>query len=216
MKQTLLALLGFLLVVVPATQAQFKFTTNNGAITITGYTGTNNVVTIPDKINGLPVTSIDVGAFQGSALTGITIPDSVTNIGDSAFVDCESLTNVTIGSGVTTIGDQAFGDCISLTTVTIPASVSLIWANNLGGGGAFDFCLNLTRVYFKGNAPSSGFGDGVFMGDTYATAYYLPGTTGWSATFARVPTALWLPQMQTGDAGFRSEEHTSELQSLRH
>ena len=45
-------------------QAQFTFTTNNGAITITRYTGSGGDVTIPSMINGWPVTSIGEGAFS--------------------------------------------------------------------------------------------------------------------------------------------------------
>jgi hypothetical protein len=102
-------LLSATLLAVPATlQAQFNFMTNNGAITITGYTGSDGNVFIPDTITGLPVTSIGDDAFQLTALTSVTIPDSVTSIGDGAFEYC-SLTNVTIGNGVTSIGSYAFG-----------------------------------------------------------------------------------------------------------
>jgi hypothetical protein len=55
-------------------------------------------------------------------------------------------------------------------------------------------------VYFKGNAPS--LGSSVFLNDNNATIYYLPGTTGWGATFGGRPTALWKPRVQTGDASF--------------
>src|SRR5688572_30005781 len=77
-------------------QAQFSYTTINGTITITGYTGPGGAVAIPDTINGLPVTSIGDYAFtQRTSLTSVTIPDSVTTIGESAFESC-SLTSVTI------------------------------------------------------------------------------------------------------------------------
>ena len=53
-----------LLLALPAVvQAQFDYTTNDGAITITGYTGTNAVVIIPSTTNGLPITSIGDDAF---------------------------------------------------------------------------------------------------------------------------------------------------------
>ncbi len=78
--------------------------------------------------------SID-SAFRGcSSLTSVTIPDSVTSIGDFAFKDCTSLTSVTIGNSVTSIGDFAFQDCSSLTSVTIPDSVASI------GSYAFEGC----------------------------------------------------------------------------
>jgi hypothetical protein len=54
-------------------------------------------VTIPDTINGLPVTSIGSGAFAWcSSLTSVTIPDTVTSIGGGAFENCTSLTTITV------------------------------------------------------------------------------------------------------------------------
>src|ERR1017187_8939187 len=79
-----------------AVQAQFTFTTNNGAITITGYTGTNSNVVIPDTTNGYPVTSIG-GFYSYTSLTNVTIPDSVTNIASGAFVYQSSLIAITVG-----------------------------------------------------------------------------------------------------------------------
>ena len=62
------------------------YTTNNGTITITGYTGPGGAVTIPSTINGLPVTSIGNYAFSNcTSLTSVTIPDSVTSIGLGAL-----------------------------------------------------------------------------------------------------------------------------------
>src|SRR5664279_3848997 len=77
-------------------QAQFTFTTNNGAITITGYTGPGWTVVIPSTTNGLPVTSIGNSAFYNKSLTNVTIPSSVTSIGDEAFAACYALTAITV------------------------------------------------------------------------------------------------------------------------
>ena len=140
------------------------------------------------------VLTIGDSAFFRSGLTNVTIPNSVTSIGDGAFEDCASLTNVTIGSGVTTIGDKAFANC-PLTTAIIPNSVTSI------GDYAFVTCLNLSGVYLKGSAPSLG-GTNVFVYDNDVTVYYLPGTTGWGANFAGVPTALWTPQVLTSNSSF--------------
>ena len=61
--------------------------------------------------------------------TNYTIPNSVTTIGDSAFLFCEFLTNINIPNSVTTIGDSAFWWCKSLTSITIPNSVVTIIGN---------------------------------------------------------------------------------------
>jgi hypothetical protein len=61
-------------------QAQFTFTTNNGAITITGYNAAAGLnVVIPATTNGYPVTGIKADAFLESSITTVTIPNSVTN-----------------------------------------------------------------------------------------------------------------------------------------
>src|SRR5437016_6222562 len=77
-----------------ALQAQFTYTTNNGTIAITAYTGQGGAVAIPSMTNGFTVTSIGFQAFaqSPSLLTTVSIPDSITNIGRSAFATCIQLT----------------------------------------------------------------------------------------------------------------------------
>jgi len=105
-----------------------------------------------------------------------------------AIINGGKLTSVSIPNSVTNIGSSAFSACTSLTNVTIPGSVSSI------GSSAFDNCTSLIAVYFQGNAPSVG-GPDVFANDYYAIAYHLPGTTGWGASFGIpygvIPSALW-------------------------
>ena len=72
--------------------------------------------------------------------TSVTIPNSVTSIGEGAFGGCSGLTSITIPTGVTSIGKGAFGLCRGLTSVTIPNSVTSI------GIEAFYWCRNLTSV----------------------------------------------------------------------
>ena len=74
-------------------------------------------------------------------MTSITIPNSVTSIGEEAFDGCSSLTSITIPNSVTSIGEEAFYCCSSLTSVTIPNSVTEIYS------GAFAKCPNLENVY---------------------------------------------------------------------
>jgi hypothetical protein len=144
----------WLLVALPAAlQAQFTFITNNGAITIAQYTGTDSIVAIPSTTNGYPVTAIGDAAFtynSAANLASVTIPDSVTNIGDSAFDGCVNLTNITIGKSVASIGVASFASCASLSSVTFPESLTSI------GDSAFWLCGNLTNVTIPENVTSIG------------------------------------------------------------
>jgi hypothetical protein len=163
----------------------------------------NNCSSLTNVIIGNGVTSIGYSTFAGDPLSSITIPDSVTIILDGAFSGCSDLTNVNFGNGVTSIGGEAF-EYDPLISITIPQSVGSI------GGSAFYDCDELASVYFAGNAPSVdpsvfGVNDDFPPYSPIATAYYLPGTTGWDTFDADsgLPSAvLWIPQIQTSGGSF--------------
>lgn len=108
-------------VTVAAATNTFYFNPTTG--TITKYIESDTVVVIPSKINGVTVETIGHGAFERSAVTSVTIPDSVTAILDRAFANCFQLTNISIPNSVTSIDFSAFEHCTSLKSITLPSSL---------------------------------------------------------------------------------------------
>ena len=129
----------------------FKFILNNTAVIVISYKGTAADVTIPSRYKGKPVTVIDPVAFyNNSAVTSVTIPDSVTAIPDYAFGYCSQLTNISIPNSVTFIGFSAFNSCTSLKSITLPSSLSTIQSY------AFYNCENLKTIRIPVSVTSIG------------------------------------------------------------
>ena len=117
------------------------YQSDGASITISGCSnGPGGNLAIPGNINGLAVKRIGAGAFSYcSDLTGVTLPNSVTDIDDSAF-DSTGLTKITLPTNLLSIGVAAFCACDNLTSVIIPASVTNI------GKLAFGDCRGLTNI----------------------------------------------------------------------
>lgn len=149
-------------------EGDYIYVVTNGTVTITGFnTAYNGALTITNTLGGYPVTAIgDAAFFNCLGLTSVTIPDSVTNVGNSAFVTAieneytildfefhfisfadfegvaggNNLTNVIFGNGVINIGQFAFRNCFGLTSITLPDKLTSI------GDFAFTWCTNLASV----------------------------------------------------------------------
>ena len=130
------------------TSTYYNYVSGNVVIPATvTYNGTTYSVTELRSIYNF----IGYGAFEScDSLTSVTIPNSVTSIGEFTFLLCRGLTSVTIGSSVTSIGTGAFSQCRRLTSVTIPNSVVAI------GSSAFSGCASLTSVTIPNSVTSIG------------------------------------------------------------
>ena len=163
---------------------KYEYTVNDGNATITkflGPVGSANPnfydIKIPSELGGHPVTGLGEYSFaanpydghQGnplcSKIRSVTIPQSVTSIGDRAFDGCSALTTLSLGEKIKTIGNYAFENCTSLTGVTIPQSVTSI------GYYAFEGCTHLNPLTIKG--PITSMGNYAFAGSTYLTSLTL-------------------------------------------
>ncbi len=126
---------------------------------------------IPASIEGKPVTVVDSEAFYGSpTLTDVTLPDTVTSIGNGAFFFVP-LKRITLGEGLKEIGYAAFA-YTSLTSITFPASLTSIASQ------AFAPADQLSDVIFQGNAPTVGSGALVNVAQGATATLASPSLTG--------------------------------------
>ncbi len=145
----------------------FIFYADENEVYLMGYTGKDTTLTLPDGYEGKNY-AIYQYAFVYTDLTSVTIPDSVTDIGQAAFGGCAKLLSVTIPNGVTSIGKFAFALCPQLRSITIPDSVTSICeyafgeclkllSINIGSGltsldiDAFRYCNNLNSIVVDKN-----------------------------------------------------------------
>lgn len=112
----------------------------NGDKTLLYYTSptTEGKYVIPES-----VTAILPGAFAGSKITSITLPDNFTSIPNEVFKGCTELTSITIGKNVTSIGMGAFEGCTALETLTFKAGGTQILSI---GDRAFYGCTSLKNI----------------------------------------------------------------------
>ncbi len=186
-----------------------KNTSSGHTAAVKSYTGSGGAVVIPGTVeyNG---TTYNVTALAGStfytngvfsgntAITSVTLPDSLQTIGDYAFYGCTGLTSANLGSGLTTIGWEAFNRCSQLAAITLPNGVTSIgdyaFADCRGltavklpdgltqiGPSIFNSCSNLASVTIGSGVTS--IGERAFIGCSKLTSITLPdGVTGIGAS----------------------------------
>ena len=164
----------------PSAAYDFQYTQNLTGITITKYKGTATDVTVPQFINGLRVTEIGNGAFQGRGdITRVTLPQGITRIGNNAFDGCGQLTSVNIPNGVTSIGDTAFIWCGKLQTLNIPASVT-----SIGIFWSFWGCGSMTAINVDPANTKYASQDGILYNKDMTWLYWCPGGKSGDVTLA--------------------------------
>ncbi|MBQ2768033.1 MAG: PASTA domain-containing protein [Clostridia bacterium] len=137
-------------VTVSAVNPLFSYSITDGACTITGYLGNAANVTVPDRIDGTPVTAIGASAFAGKSIATISLPATITSIGNSAFENCTHLYSVNLPTSLQTIGSRAFAGCSVLSRISLPAGVVSV------GNSAFERCYMLEAVYLPATVTTIG------------------------------------------------------------
>lgn len=144
--------------------SQFEYFESNGEITITGYTGSELDVVIPDEIGGYPVTAIAEKAFQlNKTVRSFTIGSKIRSIGSCAFARCASLTNIYVDRGnpyyQSIDGVLYSGDgktLLSYPTAKAYSSYPVASGTETIGERAFYSCKALTSLSFPDSMRSIG------------------------------------------------------------
>ncbi|HAE16504.1 MAG TPA: hypothetical protein DCG51_08140, partial [Erysipelotrichaceae bacterium] len=133
------------------TSGDYEYTVNNEQITITKYTGSDTVLTVPAQIEGMQVTVINSKAFSGcSDLIKVELPEGLTTIYAYAFENCTSLEEIKLPDSITTMGYMVFRNDTALTTVNYPknytTSINEHGASSGQRGSLFSGCTSLETV----------------------------------------------------------------------
>ena len=162
-------------------------TIENGVTTIEEYAFYNSslaAITLPNTL-----TSIGYSAFSGcSTLTSISIPNSVKNLGRSAFENCVSLTTIILSNEMTILNDNTFRDCSSLKSVKLGGKLTTI------GEYVFSGCLKLNEISLPASITSiseNAFATCTKLYDIYCYAMEPP--TAFESSFANYNAFLHVP-----------------------
>jgi len=147
----------------------FRYLQDSNGMCITAASGYGEEVTVPSTLpyNGQDVTVTHIedafkvnDAFDGTDITAVTLPATLTSIGNETFRNCSSLGAVIFeeSSVLQSIGDCAFNGCGALVSIKIPASVTTL------GDDAFSSCDRLTTVTFEESSAIQSIGKNAFYG----------------------------------------------------
>ena len=107
---------------------------------VTGYTGDEAEIAVPETLDGYTVESIGSGAFSWGTMESVSLPDTVRTIETSAFAGCSALAVLELPDGITSIGGSAFSGCSSLAEFDYPMN----WKT--AGRSIFSRCSSLTEI----------------------------------------------------------------------
>ena len=113
----------------------------DGTAEIAGYTGEETSVSVPQELDGIPVTAVGRNAFEkADKVMDVILPEGITTIGRRAFSLCRGIKSVTLPSTLAVIGDYAFSNCWQMAGIDLPDGLTTI------GEYAFSGCSRLEEI----------------------------------------------------------------------
>lgn len=132
------------------------------------YTGD---IVVPSKVKAsdgksYKVTGIDDRCFQNcKTVTSVTLPSTISKIGQYCFADCEQMKSVNIPSAIKTISQYTFSNCVSLTSLEFPSSFTNF------GSRCFENCTNLESIVIPASVENLGQGSFYYCDNMYLEPY---------------------------------------------
>ena len=100
--------------------SNFNYEIINNEAVITKYSGSSNLIYIPDEVDGFRITGIGEGVFKNhSYVTSVRLPANLKSIGKEAFDRCHKLEKIKLPETLEFLGEFAFFECISLKKVKL-------------------------------------------------------------------------------------------------
>ena len=119
---------------------KYEETIKYSYVDISSYSGTDAIITIPEKINDLPVKNINLSKCNTIVSVDFDSNSTISSISDNAFSDCQNLQSIELPQSLKIIGQRAFANCSKLSAIDIPDSVVSI------GSYAFKSCSSIKTI----------------------------------------------------------------------
>lgn len=149
-----------------------KYLLDGGKASVMQQSGLTGDIVIPETVRhgntDYTVTTVQSNAFKDNEITSISLPNTISVMGDACFESCSRLESVTLPAGLTSLGNSCFYDCRNLASVTLPEGITTLGVN------CFYRCTSLTPVTLPEGIEELGYQ--CFYGCTSLESVVLPGS----------------------------------------
>ncbi|MCL1793050.1 MAG: leucine-rich repeat protein [Oscillospiraceae bacterium] len=117
----------------------FSYTESNEKITITGYEGNEEMLVIPEEIDGLPVAAVSNGAIKSNELKTLFLTRNITSLSVRAISNCPNLETLYISDSITKMPNESISNCPNLSNFYVSAVIAPRYSDALGWGSSIKY-----------------------------------------------------------------------------